>query len=275
IITMLIQSKVALERVSAFLKMSEIASDNVQSINDPVAASKYVPKNVIVAIEDGEFGWDDNDTSLLKHVNLQIRAGEFVVVHGTVGCGKSSLDASVYILDSPLAAAQDRPDYLPLVSPLPRQPYIQSSYTEDAEQQRLLVVKRADAEPDVPTYDEVAEVNDEQALVSPFREPKVKTFGGDSRDTGKLIVDEERSEGRVGNHIFAAYYHAVGGFPVVFVVLLAQMLWQTFQISSDFWLSSWSSDSIAHPDAPDSTVEGGYLDKFITNTSSSSLLASP
>ncbi|GAB9476407.1 Canalicular multispecific organic anion transporter 2, partial [Globisporangium polare] len=87
IITMLIQSKVALERVSSFLEMSEIDPENVLTISHPIAA-KYVPQNVIIAIEDGEFGWD-NETSLLKNVNLQVKVGDFYVVHGTVGCGKS------------------------------------------------------------------------------------------------------------------------------------------------------------------------------------------
>ncbi|KAF1315493.1 Canalicular multispecific organic anion transporter 2, partial [Globisporangium splendens] len=396
IITMLIQSKVALERVSSFLEMSEIDPDNVLTINDPVA-DKYIVQNVIISIENGEFGWD-NDVSLLRDVNLQVHVGDFYIVHGTVGCGKSSLcsallgemvkrngtvyvggsvaycsqqpwiqnmtvrdnilfglpydrkkyekvldacaltedlkslpagdhteigergvnvsggqkarialaracysDASVYILDSPLSAVdaivqneifqkcllgllrhktivlvthnpeiieskhithavtineigtlvethqvQDRPAYLPLVSPLAAHAYVQASYDDTG-------VHHPVALDDVPTYDDVADVNDELALASPFKEAKVKSFG-DSKETGKLIVEEERSEGRVGNHVFAAYYYAVGGFPIVFVVLLSQMLWQGFQIGSDFWLSTWSSDSIENPQDPISTT---------------------
>ncbi|KAG2937972.1 Canalicular multispecific organic anion transporter 2 [Phytophthora cactorum] len=51
---------------------------------------QYITKKVIVAIQDGEFGWDQ-DTTLLRNVNLEVKAGDFLVLHGTVGCGKSSL----------------------------------------------------------------------------------------------------------------------------------------------------------------------------------------
>ncbi|RLN96277.1 hypothetical protein BBJ28_00018012, partial [Nothophytophthora sp. Chile5] len=106
ILPMLIQSKVALERIAAFLEMSELDADTVVPVDHP-SGDKYVVKKVIVAIEKGEFGWD-HETSLLKNVSLEVKAGEFLVLHGTVGCGKSSLcsallgemvkhDGSVYV----------------------------------------------------------------------------------------------------------------------------------------------------------------------------------
>lgn len=57
----------------------------------------------------------------------------------------------------------------------------------------------------------------------------------ESRETHHLVDDEERQQGRVGSHVFAAYYRAVGGFPVLGVVLLSQVLWQGLQIAGDFW----------------------------------------
>ncbi|KAF1315490.1 Canalicular multispecific organic anion transporter 2, partial [Globisporangium splendens] len=90
IVPMVIESMVGLERVSAFLEMSEIDPDNVLTVDDP-AADKYIAKNVIVAIENGEFGWDDEGSPVLRDVNLEVKTGDFYVVHGTVGCGKSSL----------------------------------------------------------------------------------------------------------------------------------------------------------------------------------------
>ncbi|GLD95901.1 hypothetical protein PINS_up004579 [Pythium insidiosum] len=106
IITMMIQSKVALERVSAFMEMSEIQRDNVLTIDAP-CAEEYIKQNVVVAVENANFGWDDEST-LLREVNLKVKTGDFLVVHGTVGCGKSSLcsallgemvkhDGSVYV----------------------------------------------------------------------------------------------------------------------------------------------------------------------------------
>ncbi|GLD95902.1 hypothetical protein PINS_up004580 [Pythium insidiosum] len=102
----------------------------------------------------------------------------------------------------------------------------------------------------MPTYDEMAELNKEMMLASPFKEDKVKTFSLNEAETkeattkGKLVEEETRSEGRVGMHVFAAYYRAVGGFPVVAIILLSQVLWQVCQVSSDFWLGSWSGDHV-------------------------------
>ncbi|KAF1784014.1 P-loop containing nucleoside triphosphate hydrolase [Phytophthora cactorum] len=89
ILPMLVQSKVALERITAFLTMSELESDYVMPADHPQGV-QYITKKVIVAIQDGEFGWDQ-DTTLLRNVNLEVKAGDFLVLHGTVGCGKSSL----------------------------------------------------------------------------------------------------------------------------------------------------------------------------------------
>ncbi|DBA00231.1 TPA: hypothetical protein N0F65_007875 [Lagenidium giganteum] len=403
IITMLVQSKVALERVMAFFDMSEIKTDDILSIDHPLADS-YIKQNVIVSIENATFGWDEQ-TPLLRDVNLQVHVGDFYVVHGTVGCGKSSLcsallgemvkhngqvyvggsiaycsqqpwiqnmtvrdnilfgrpydrvkyekvieacaltqdlkslaagdrteigergvnvsggqkarialaracysDASIYVLDSPLSAVdaivqneiyqkcllgllchktiilvthntdiiasqhithavtinehgslvethqiQTRPAMsTPLVSPLAAHPYVrQFNYEEISD------AIQTEAQ-DLPTFEEQEALNDEMALLSPYKEPKLKPFAaGDAEANadakavadGKLIVEEGRSEGRVGGHVFAAYYHAVGGLPVVVIILISQVIWQAMQISSDFYLGNWSSDSITHSNA--------------------------
>ncbi|KAG2502525.1 hypothetical protein BBO99_00009807, partial [Phytophthora kernoviae] len=89
ILSMLVQSKVALERIGAFLEMPELEDDNVMHADHPLGG-KYTIKKTIVAAENGEFGWD-RETTLLKNVNLELKAGDFIVLHGPVGCGKSSL----------------------------------------------------------------------------------------------------------------------------------------------------------------------------------------
>jgi len=141
--------------------------------------------------------------------------------------------------------------------------------------------ERDSSENAVPTSEEIGQLNDEIALMSPFRQPQLtprydstveetdgdvveshEKIGDEEKDrdvgeTGKLIVEEERSEGRVGTHVFAAYYHAIGGFPIVSIILLSQVAWQGLQIGSDFWLSSWSNDAAKAADSnsdTDSTV---------------------
>ncbi|KAG2513477.1 hypothetical protein JM18_008471 [Phytophthora kernoviae] len=389
IASMLSQSKVALDRISSFLDMPELDQNSVVSNEDP-SGYNYAAKNVIVAVKDGEFAWGDEDNlPILKNVNLEVKVGDFLVVHGIVGCGKSSLcsvllgemekrkgmvyvggtvaycsqqawiqnmtvrdnilfgrpmdqnkyekvldacaltadlkllpardnteigergvnlsggqkarialaracysNASIYILDSPLSAvdaivqneifhkcflgllrnktiilithnpeiiassqitsavtiddagtlvesyrADSQPEYEPVVSPLARDSYAISSFGD------------SDAATQISTSDGSGSDEGLNEL-SPFKEgphsltAKSRCFSSSSNDErGRLIVDEERSGGRVSRYVFEAYYDAVGGLPVVCAILLTQLLWQGLQISSDFWLSSWSNDT--------------------------------
>ncbi|KAF1316128.1 Abc transporter c family member 5, partial [Globisporangium splendens] len=77
------QAKVSLNRVNEFFALEERNPGNV--IRDDLTQ----PKDVVAAIEDGSFGWN-SDTPVLKNLNLQIKKGDLVVVHGAVGSGKSS-----------------------------------------------------------------------------------------------------------------------------------------------------------------------------------------
>ncbi|TMW67021.1 hypothetical protein Poli38472_012137 [Pythium oligandrum] len=79
-----IQAKVSLDRMADFLTVDEYDSTNVSRDNNAY------PANVMVEIKDGSFGWS-KDTPLLRNVNLQVKKGDLVVVHGAVGSGKSSL----------------------------------------------------------------------------------------------------------------------------------------------------------------------------------------
>ncbi|RLN62800.1 hypothetical protein BBJ28_00008313, partial [Nothophytophthora sp. Chile5] len=417
IVTTLIQSVVALERVSSFMDLSEIASDNVLSITSP-SAERYVARNIIAAIEDGQFAWDPSNSGgfELRHVNLSVKVGEFYVIHGPVGCGKTSLcaallgemekrqgavylggsvaycsqqpwiqnmtvrdnilfglpfdrnkydkvvdacsltvdlealpardhteigergvnlsggqqarvalaracysDASVFVLDSPLAAVDtivqneiflkclvgllrhktillvthnpeiiasdfvshavtinktgtlvetrrqlERSVVPSIVSPLAAQPYVRLPYTSTDSAQRS-------SNDEHPTFQDLKRVDEEElGLISPYKQTHIKDFhepgadavstlshgdgGGDKGEKGRLIREETRADGRVARHVFAAYYHAVGGLRIVSILLLSQMLWQGLQIGSDFWLSSWANDSVGR-EAVDANTE--------------------
>ncbi|KAG1695175.1 hypothetical protein DVH05_020816 [Phytophthora capsici] len=79
-----IQAKVSLDRFSEYLSLDEFTPTNV--IRDDPAQ----PDDVVMAIQDGSFGWT-KDTPLLSNVNLTVKKGDLVIVHGSVGSGKSSL----------------------------------------------------------------------------------------------------------------------------------------------------------------------------------------
>ncbi|RQM11377.1 hypothetical protein B5M09_002672 [Aphanomyces astaci] len=75
---------------------------------------------------------------------------------------------------------------------------------------------------------------------------------------GKLIFDEERSEGRVSSAVFQGYLDAIGGWPVVATWVLLLSSWQLLIVSSDLWLSRWTSvaASSAAEDDDDAVVAG-------------------
>ncbi|KAK1946679.1 Multidrug resistance-associated protein 1 [Phytophthora citrophthora] len=400
IVSMAIQCSVALERTSSFLRMAELEENSVISEEDPLA-EKFTARDVVVAVLDGEFAWDKDGLSLLTNVNLKVKKGEFLVVQGTVGCGKSSLcsailgemerrkgtvfvggsvaycsqqtwiqnmtvkdnilfghsfdrkkydavldacalksdirslsagdlteigergvnlsggqqarialaracysDASIYILDSPLSAVdaivqneifdkcllgllknktiilvthnpeiitskfitravtidvvgsvvetyrgERQSDYEPIVSPLGSDSYAPSAFGDSD------VITQNSTSGSTESEDaEVAFASPSQKLNSVWKKSLSFSAASDS-ERGRLIQDETRSDGRVSRHVFEAYYHAVGGFPVVFAILLSQMLWQALQISSDFWLSGWSNDAATLGKAAANTKE--------------------
>uniref|UniRef100_H3HD40 Uncharacterized protein n=1 Tax=Phytophthora ramorum TaxID=164328 RepID=H3HD40_PHYRM len=365
IISMIIQCNVALERISSFLHMPELDASSVVSINGSYV-DRFIAKDVIVAVEDGEFAWDKDGLSLLTNVNLEVKTGDFLVIQGTVGCGKSSLcsallgemekrkgtvfvggsvaycsqqpwiqnmtvrdnilfgrpferkrydkimdacalssdlqslpasdlteigerginlsggqqarialaracysNANIYILDSPLSAVDAivqneifqkcllgllRHKTVILITHNPE--IIASSHITRAVTVDEVAFGGSDVTTQVSTSDStgseeaVNEFSDEAALASPVKGSlhplmtKSLSFSGVRDDErGRLIQDEERSDGRVSRHVFEAYYYAVGGLPIVAAILFSQMLWQALQISSDFWLSSWSNDA--------------------------------
>ncbi|KAI1147051.1 putative ATP-binding cassette transporter [Nemania diffusa] len=57
--------------------------------SDRLSAADTSDGDPIISIRHGSFGW--NDQTLLKDINLDISAGQHVIVTGPVGCGKSLL----------------------------------------------------------------------------------------------------------------------------------------------------------------------------------------
>ncbi|GAB9475808.1 Abc transporter c family member 5, partial [Globisporangium polare] len=88
VIQQCIQAKVSLGRISEFLGMHEYEPANVERV------SSAQPEDVVIAVEGGCFGWS-KETPLLNNVNLKVKKGDLVVVHGSVGSGKSSLCSAI------------------------------------------------------------------------------------------------------------------------------------------------------------------------------------
>ncbi|KAF0690852.1 hypothetical protein As57867_017739, partial [Aphanomyces stellatus] len=92
----MMQALVALRRIMDFLDLDEKdTSDILTPHNASVdVLDKYAAANVDIAVEHASFGWDKTKP-LFEDVNLTIQRGDFVVVHGSVGEGKSSLCAAL------------------------------------------------------------------------------------------------------------------------------------------------------------------------------------
>ncbi|RHY66749.1 hypothetical protein DYB34_005380 [Aphanomyces astaci] len=79
-----IQALVSVRRIDDVLAMEEIHLDNTLHPRFPMDC------DLAIQISNGSFGWE-KESPLFKNLQWSVRRGEFVVVHGAVGSGKSSL----------------------------------------------------------------------------------------------------------------------------------------------------------------------------------------
>ncbi|XP_062194151.1 ABC transporter C family member 3-like [Phragmites australis] len=84
-ISMMIQTKVSLDRIASFLCLDELPTDAVQRLTSGSS-------DVAIDVSNGLFSWEASpEVPTLKDLNFQARQGMLVAVCGTVGSGKSSL----------------------------------------------------------------------------------------------------------------------------------------------------------------------------------------
>ncbi|PIN10945.1 Multidrug resistance-associated protein/mitoxantrone resistance protein, ABC superfamily [Handroanthus impetiginosus] len=84
-ISMIVQTKVSLDRIASFLSLVDLQPDVVEKL--PTGDS-----DTAVEVIDGTFSWDVSSPSpTLKDINFRVSCGMRVAICGTVGSGKSSL----------------------------------------------------------------------------------------------------------------------------------------------------------------------------------------
>nr|QEY08335.1 ATP-binding cassette sub-family C member 3a [Crocus sativus] len=84
-ISVVVQTKVSLDRIASFLCLDDLPRDVVQRL--PRGSS-----DVAIEVANGIFSWDTSlDAPTLRDLNFQVSHGMTVAVCGTVGSGKSSL----------------------------------------------------------------------------------------------------------------------------------------------------------------------------------------
>ncbi|XP_022139647.1 ABC transporter C family member 3-like [Momordica charantia] len=84
-ISMVVQTKVSLDRIVSFLRLDDLQSDIIERL--PTGSS-----TTAVEIVNGNFSWDSSSSNpTLRDINIKVEHGMRVAVCGTVGSGKSSL----------------------------------------------------------------------------------------------------------------------------------------------------------------------------------------
>ncbi|KAG6489322.1 hypothetical protein ZIOFF_050591 [Zingiber officinale] len=88
-VSMIIQTKVSLDRIASFLCLEELQSDTIERL--PSGFSE-----IVAEVVNGTFSWDHSpEAPTLKDLNFKVLQGMRVAVCGTVGSGKSSLLSSL------------------------------------------------------------------------------------------------------------------------------------------------------------------------------------
>ncbi|CAK4076908.1 unnamed protein product [Aphanomyces euteiches] len=391
IIANMMQALVALRRIMQFLDLEEKDLTTVWTPRTAPADAleRYTPDKIDISIENASFGWTAESKPLFRDLNLTVKRGEFVIVHGSVGEGKSSLcaailgemekqsgsifvggqvayfsqqawiqnltirenilfgkpydrvkynkvieacaltkdltlfaagdrteigqkgvnlsggqkarislaracysDADIFILDSPLSAVDAivqneiftkcflgllRHKTIVLVTHCPEiiesdcidrrieitagnlvETIVESKKHDSpalVDPLRVVVGFRDDDESPLndhpPTWDmlltpSVATPFPAHFDAMPFTPyDEATSHGGltfdEVADSGRLVMEEERSRGRVDGRVFKSYLDAIGGWPRFAFWVFVLALWQGMSVASDLWLSSWST----------------------------------
>ncbi|KAG4234548.1 Canalicular multispecific organic anion transporter 1 [Phytophthora cactorum] len=237
VIQMFIQAKISMDRFSDYLSLEEFNTANV---------SRHDPEHddVVMAIVDGTFGWT-KDIPLLSQVNLTVKQGDLVIVHGSVGSGKSSLCSALL------------GEMVKLAGSVFSQIFGDCICNLLAEKTVVLVTHSADIiASEVANLKVLVENGKLKSTRNKVNLPRTsytlpvyplstKDDDGEVKEkaAGRLIDDEERVEGRVSKDVFLKYFDSLGGMKVCIFLFVVQMLWQVFQIGSDLWLSHWTGQN--------------------------------
>ncbi|KDO34459.1 hypothetical protein SPRG_18920 [Saprolegnia parasitica CBS 223.65] len=139
------------------------------------------------------------------------------------------------LIESTHDSPRTRQEATPAVTPLKaRTPYWEESevveYPAPGPRHEMLVT---------PSLRTPYSYNAREMLYTP-REP---VAGQSFEESGRLIADEERAEGRVSKEVVVAYLGAMGGCCTFVVIAFTTIAMQVLKVGSDLWLTRWSNES--------------------------------
>ncbi|OWA50131.1 Canalicular multispecific organic anion transporter 2 [Hypsibius exemplaris] len=208
-ITIIIQSRVSIMRLSEFLKKEELDPNNVRSLPNE-------PGTPAIQVTDATLSWGREEPVCLKNVNLKIKEGELCAVVGQVGAGKSSLVAAMLGLMEKLSGEVGVKGKVAYV---PQQAWIQNMTLRDNilfgkpyEKERYdKVVEACAMGPDLDMLDagDQTEIGEKGANLSGGQRQRVSLARAVYSDADVYFLDDPLSavDAHVGKHIFE---HVVG-----------------------------------------------------------------
>ncbi|RCV33345.1 hypothetical protein SETIT_7G076800v2 [Setaria italica] len=95
--------------------------------------------------------------------------------------------------------------------------------------------KSADTEDDLD-----AENKTDDQLQGITKQESAHDVSHNTNDKGRLTQDEEREKGGIGKKVYWVYLRTVHGGALVPIIIAAQLLFQIFQVASNYWMA-WAS----------------------------------
>ncbi|OEL24703.1 ABC transporter C family member 9 [Dichanthelium oligosanthes] len=102
-------------------------------------------------------------------------------------------------------------------------------------------------------FDAENEIDDELQGITKQKSARYVSHG--TNDKGRLTQDEGREKGGIGKKVYWVYLRAVHGGALVPITIAAQLLFQIFQVASNYWMA-WASPPSS---ATNSTIGLGLL----------------
>eukprot|EP00002_Diphylleia_rotans_P023662 TRINITY_DN4654_c0_g1_i15.p1 TRINITY_DN4654_c0_g1~~TRINITY_DN4654_c0_g1_i15.p1 ORF type:complete len:1232 (+),score=276.19 TRINITY_DN4654_c0_g1_i15:43-3738(+) len=192
---------------------SDLQSPEMEDAPDmkPEQSVKSLSNPVVVSINGGDFSWNPEAEPTLRNINLEVRKGEFVMIVGTVGSGKSSLIAS---LIQEIPQVKGTTERRGTIAYAPQQAWIKNDTVQSnilfgkpfAPQRYRKVIQACALESDlqVLTAGDQTEIGEKGINLSGGQKQRVSLARCVYFDADIVIMDDSLSavDSHVGRHIF-------------------------------------------------------------------------